>query len=392
MIALLFAGLASIAMANSMVFPLLGPLGRSVGLSDGQIGAMHAAAAVGAIAAAPWWGRQADRYGRRTVFALSLLGLAVSTFLLVVGLGAARAALIDAPQSFALLLAARLAYGVLASGALPAAAGYLADISDAAARRRTMTLPSRAFSIGGIAGLLLIWPASALMGELGPLLLVMAIAAMIAGCALLPIVRRAGTAEMTPPEGSASARFDRIGHILAINTLAFTALSMVQVTVPFYLQDHFRLSTDTTISAATALSLLLTLATLAGIRVAARDGISIAVTAALGLLLAGIGIAGMFLAGSIAVLLLGHLSIGFGLGLFTPSTQAMLSLASSAGVQSHAAGLLSAAATSGYVLGPLAGGYLYARYGACAFLVAAALLAVVALGILLRASHNQQSG
>ena len=120
MIALLFAGLASIAMANSMVFPLLGPLGRSVGLSDGQIGAMHAAAAVGAIAAAPWWGRQADRYGRRTVFALSLLGLAVSTFLLVVGLGAARAALIDAPQSFALLLAARLAYGVLASGALPA--------------------------------------------------------------------------------------------------------------------------------------------------------------------------------------------------------------------------------------------------------------------------------
>ena len=56
MIALLFAGLASIAMANSIVFPLLGPLGRAVGLSDSQIGAMHAAAALGAIAAAPWWG------------------------------------------------------------------------------------------------------------------------------------------------------------------------------------------------------------------------------------------------------------------------------------------------------------------------------------------------
>ncbi|MEM1431948.1 MAG: MFS transporter, partial [Pseudomonadota bacterium] len=377
-------GLAAIAMANNMIIPLLGPVGRTVGLSDQHIGLVHSGAALAAIPAAPWWGRRSDLVGRRPVFVASLLGFAASTFALAWVLQYALWEPLSAGTVFALLLMSRLAYGALGSGALPAAAGYLADVSRPEDRLRAMTMPSRAFSLGGLFGLCLVWPAAALFGYAGPVFLVAGFGAMVAVASLFLIGTAPHRREGRGLPDASRQRLPAPYLLLAVNGLAFTLMSMIQTTVPFFVQDALALSTSEAISLATGLALVLTLATLAALRAAAASKLGAPSLAALGLGIAAAGAAFLHLSSGLAVLGLAHVLLGFGLGLFVPTTQSALSLRTSSATQARAAGRLSAAATSGYVLGPFAGAFLYADHGARLYLFAMAALAGLAVLLWIR--------
>lgn len=376
--AILAIGLGTLSMGNAIVFAVLGPAGREIGIGDAQVGLIHSAAAATAIVAAPWWGRRADRLGRRAAFTVAVLGSAAMAALLAVALGAGLAGALAVTTVFVLLLAARILYGFLGSGALPAAVGLLAARTRPADRARAMALPATGFALGSIAGGLVVLPAVTLAGPGAPLL---AVAAM--GLAAAWFARHLPPAPAMAPDGPPGARARLFGPrhaaVLGAACLAHGAASMLQALAPFYLLDHLGHDTPQAIRLSALFGLLATLATLCTLALARRWPGAPAGRLATGALISAAGL--LCLAGNPALLRLGlaHVLVGLGFGLIAPALQAVLSLAVPAARQSEAAGLLSAATTAGYILGPSLGVALYAAAPVLAFAGGAAMLVPLTL-------------
>jgi DHA1 family multidrug resistance protein-like MFS transporter len=92
---------------------------------------------------APIWGRWSDRIGRRWLLLIGMAGSAVAMILFGVS------------TSLKMLYVARVIGGILSSATLPAAAAYVADVTEAADRSRGMAWLGSAVSMGVIAGLAL---------------------------------------------------------------------------------------------------------------------------------------------------------------------------------------------------------------------------------------------
>ena len=75
---LLFTGLLSIGMGQSLMFAILPPVARNLGLSEVQVGMIFAISGLLWALSSPFWGRLSDRWGRRPVILVGLLGYAVS--------------------------------------------------------------------------------------------------------------------------------------------------------------------------------------------------------------------------------------------------------------------------------------------------------------------------
>ncbi len=84
----------------------------------------------------PIWGRASDRFGRRPMILLSLLGSAVS----FMAFGSAR--------TLAILFTARVAAGILSAASLPAAYAYIADVTTPEKRSGGMAMIGAAFGLG----------------------------------------------------------------------------------------------------------------------------------------------------------------------------------------------------------------------------------------------------
>jgi len=381
--AVMVAGLASLSMGNAVLIAVLAPLAREIGLRDTQVGLIHAVAALSAVAAAPVWGRLADRKGQQRIFTLAIFGSAVSLALIAAALNAGREGAMAAGGVFAAVLCARLVYGLLGSGGLPAAAGLVARASSAEMRPRAMTLPAAAFALGSVAGGIVVLPAVWLMGPTGPLIAVAGFGAAVA-------VLGPGLRSRTPPvpagaqtvtAGAGRLLTPRLGVFLALVFAAVTGAAMVQTVLPFHIQDRLALETAQVIRRVSVLGIVATLATLAGLALAARQVLGARLQVALGLGLAVLGAGGLLPAPDFLSMAACQAALGFGFGLFVPATQAALSLQVASERQSEAAGLMSAATTAGYVVGPVAAVYLYAGAGIAAFAVAALLLALAMAGL-----------
>jgi MFS family permease len=68
-----------VAMGQSLVFAILGPLGREVGLQEMQITSIVAISALLFGVVSPKWGRYSDRVGRKPVILIGLMGYTVGT-------------------------------------------------------------------------------------------------------------------------------------------------------------------------------------------------------------------------------------------------------------------------------------------------------------------------
>jgi MFS family permease len=189
--ALLFAVFV-VALGYGAVLPVL-PLmiERLLGSSEPAMIARHTALLTGAFAIAPLaaalpWGRLSDRYGRRPILVVGLVGFAVTLAASVLPLG------------LPFLYVARLLNGGFASAVLPSALAFVADTeSNERQRARTFGSVSVAASLGLLAGPMLggfasAWGATALDGAIAsysealPFLLVtaLAIAAAVAAKSL----------------------------------------------------------------------------------------------------------------------------------------------------------------------------------------------------------------
>jgi len=68
-------------MGFSVLFPVLAPLGREIGLQEIQITTIISCSSLMVFLATPIWGRLSDRLGRKPVMLIGLFGFAAGTAL-----------------------------------------------------------------------------------------------------------------------------------------------------------------------------------------------------------------------------------------------------------------------------------------------------------------------
>lgn len=374
------AGLAIFAMGQTILFALLGPVAREIGLAEWQVGAIISAAAIVFVIVSPGWGRLSDRWGRRTVIVAGLAGYAVATLLFAGLLDAGRDGLLAASAIFPALLAARLFYAALAGGIQPASVALMADLTDAQGRSAGMAMVGAAFGLGSMLG-----PAVAAglvgFGVLVPLFLAAGAALLIALLLAFVIPLPPGAARPADAAPALPIALRGIAPALALAFFAYVAISTLQQTTAFYIQDFTATSTAEAARLAGFAFMAIAAATLAvQMLVVQRLRPSPGMMLGAGLSIAAGGLILYLAAPTYPVIVAAFAVMGVGFGLVQPGISAFVSLSVGADVQGAAAGYVQAAMASGFVVGPLAGTAIYATAPAAALgLALASVLACLAI-------------
>jgi MFS family permease len=354
-----YAGVFAHGMGQSMVFAMLPALGREVGFAEVAIGTIVSMSSLVFFLGSRAWGRISDRWGRKPVILCGLWGYSIGTlaFALLFGLGIY--GVLGGTLLYGLIMGTRMAQSVVMSGTTPGTSAYIADTTTPVTRASGMGRLAAAANIGSIMG-----PAFAGLLAAFSLLLPLVFAALVAGAAALLVNRLLPHTHVLPPSHQSGAKlrlFDpRFAACLALGMAVFTGFSIVQQTLAFLIQDTLLLDGRHTaqtygftmmISAAAAL--------LAQTILVQRVKLAPMLLLRIGMPLLACAFALLIWAASLPAFGMAMVLMGLGLGLCGPGFNAAVSLAVSAREQGAAAGIASAIPSLGFILGPVAGTWLY---------------------------------
>jgi MFS family permease len=387
---LLFACLVSIGMGQSMLFSILPPTARELGLSPFQISTIFATSASFWVVVSPWWGRQSDVWGRRPVLLIGLLGYALSMALLATTITLGRDGWLRAPFVYPLMVVSRCIFALLGSGTGPAAQAYVADRTTITERAAGVALLSAAMGLGETIGPG-VGAALATYGLTLPIYLaaVLAVASAVTIWLRLPEKRRPPSQESARrPRLSATDR--RIVPFLIVGAALQAVRATTVITLSLFLQDTLGLTLKET---------------------AQRAGIGFVVLAVAGLFsqlvlvqrlrpscrhMLWFGIPLMFLAFALlsvgrgfAVVLGALAMLGVGLGLVRPGSAAAASVSVEPEEQGGVAGLFGGVTTLGNVFGPMLGTTLYQLTPSAPYVLNATVMGAVLLFVLKSARVRQ---
>jgi len=148
----LFAALVVVGMGHSLVFTILPPLARELGMQEWQVSAIFALSALCWVFSSPFWGRQSDVWGRKKAILIGTTGYTVSMFFFAGAIKTAQLALLPLGTAFVLMIATRAIFGLFGSSTNPAANAYVADRTSRGERAAGMGLLGAALGVGGILG------------------------------------------------------------------------------------------------------------------------------------------------------------------------------------------------------------------------------------------------
>ena len=234
-------GIAMVSMGAGMTinFIVVAPLARKAGLTEIQVaGILTLSAAIFAILV-PFWGRLADRFGRKRVMIFSLFAMSVTNMAFILVLGAALAGIITGLTTFFLLVFARFWFGLLTPGLQPAAMAAMTDATTPATRAGGLGMLGACVSIGSIigpAGAAVLAPFGALVPVWGTIVFNMAAGFLLAFT--LPPTRKLAK-DFTPP-APLSIRDPRVAPHLAFLFCYFIAIAMVQQTLGWFIEDRYQ--------------------------------------------------------------------------------------------------------------------------------------------------------
>ena len=373
---LLFITLFNSILGLSVLFPVLGPLGRELRLSELQVGSLSASYALMQVLVSPAWGRLSERIGRKRVLLTGVLGFGVSflAFALIADLGGR--AHWPTPLLFGCLLAARVVGGGFSSATLPTAQAYMADLTGRHDRTAGMAVIGAAFGLGVIFGPL-IGAAFSLVSLLAAVYFSASVAFLNAAFVwfFLPESKRLSTGE--PPHATSHVA-RRVWPLLAIGfTLSLASVAMEQ-TVSFYYQDRLHLSNhQTPRSVGMALGIYGVVAVFTQGFLVRRYKWAPLRLMLLGLPIALLGYFSLIFAHRFGMLTLALGAQAFGQSLAVPGVTAGISLGVSEDDQGVVAGLNSSALGFGRMLGPLAGTGLYEFRAEYPYVLSCVLIVIV---------------
>ena len=148
-------GLFTVGLGQSFVFVLVPPLARDLGLSEIQTSSIFAISAMAWALTSAYWGRASDKYGRRNIAILGLLGYAISLIALITPLFLVEQNLLSVTLLFPALVLGRLINGLVGSATRPASFAYVADTSSEEKRTVEFARLESSFLLGTVAGPLL---------------------------------------------------------------------------------------------------------------------------------------------------------------------------------------------------------------------------------------------
>jgi MFS transporter, DHA1 family, tetracycline resistance protein len=374
-----------------ILFPVLPPLGRELGLSEAQVGFLITTAAFMLFVASPIWGRRSDSWGRKPMILLGLVASAVCLLIFAVVAQFGIAGVLSATTLFVAMLVVRgFMYG-LSLAAVPAPAqAYVADVTVGESERTK--------------GVAAIGAAQALTLVLGP-----ALGGLLAGISLLapfyfaPLVALVVAAvvwrflpepERREGERSAAVRLSpldgRLWPFLVTGFGMFLSLGTVLITVGFLYQDRLSLSAEATaqvVGAALFVTGVVLMVT-QGL-IVPRLGWPVLRLIRTGIPVAAVGFLLLSFASGFLSLTLGMAVLALGLGVAIPGYTAAPTLLVSSGEQGSVAGLMNSANALAFVIGPLLGTSLYQLRPELPFLAGAALIAGIFVFTLLHPGVRQ---
>ncbi|MEM9013584.1 MAG: MFS transporter [Pseudomonadota bacterium] len=378
-VALLLAGAVCAGMGQTIVFSVLPPIARDLGLSDFQVGFIFMLSAICWVACSPRWGRFSDNRGRKPFILIGLLGFTISTVLFAASIQAGLLGWFSGLTLYALLLGTRLIYGVFGSASPPAAQAYIADRTDAADRTAGIAGFSAAFGLGAMLGPG-IGAVTAAISPTAPFFAVAAFAAImcIVVAVYLPERTRPSSRRLQP---KLKLRDPRIRVFVIYGVTAGILMAIPTQTVAFYFIDHLGFSTELApqlvgvgLMAGAMASLFAQLVVVQRFHVAP----SYLLRGAPALICAGHIL--MWSTSDLGPVIFGMVLAGFGAGLAVPGYNAAASLAVSPDEQGAAIGLTGAAGAAGFIISPPLGFSLYAFAPQAPYILTSIVALILFLG------------
>jgi len=352
--------LVCIGIGQSMLFSILPPAARQIGISPFQVSTIFAASASIWVFVSPWWGRRSDVRGRRPIILTGLLGYALSMTLIASTIEVGIRSLLSPVAVYPLLIASRSVFALVGSGTGPASQAYVADRTSRADRVAAVALVSAAMGMGetvgpGIGAVL------AAIDLLAPIYFAAGLA-VVSGLTIWRYLPEDGPPISTPAERPPKLRIgDRRVLPFLVVSIALQAVRATTVIVfAFYLQDTLQLGAQQTVQYSSIGFVVLAVSGLFAQLVVVqryRPSAQWMLRTGVVLMLAAFV---LFVSGHAYGLYLAALScLGIGIGLVRPGSAAAASLAVSPKEQGSVAGMLSGFAVIGNVVGPMLGTTLY---------------------------------
>jgi len=357
----LFLCLVCIGIGQSMLFSILPPTARQIGITPFQVSTIFATSAMLWVFISPWWGRRSDLRGRRPIILTGLLGYALSMFSLAVVIEIGLRNLLPAMFIYPMLITARSLFAVFGSGTGPAAQAYVADRTAHHERTAGVAMVSAAMGVGetlgpGVGALL------STIDLVAPLYLSAALA-VLSSFMIRSYLPEDGPPipEHAPRPARLRALDPRVTPFVLVSAALQATRATTVITFAFFLQDTLALTPQRTVQLSGIGFVILAVSGLIAqlfivqrfrptARRMLRIGLPLSVSAyAIFTLRAG-------LPSYFAALVL----LGIGLGLIRPGSAAGASLSVDSHEQGSVAGMVNGVAVLGNVVGPMIGTTLYA--------------------------------
>jgi len=371
----LFLTLFFVMLGFGIIIPNLAYYAKDTGATTTEIAILMSIYSGMQLLFAPIWGRLSDKHGRKPAILLGLLGNAVA----LVGFGLA--------TDYIYLLTARGASGIASAAVLPSVMAYVADITTSEERGRGMGLMGAAMGLGFILG-----PAiGGIMGShdmpffvAGGLSILNCLFALI----LLPESLKKDIADETiedrhewisPREifrrTTLKSPLTPLFLVAFFSTFSFAGLEM---TFPLFIEDRWNYGEREMGWMFMCMGVIAV--PMQGVLLGRLiNGLGERCIILIGLLLSAIGIALLLNAYSFVTLTLYLTIAGVGNQLIRPTNASWISKQTRIG-QGAAIGLMDAFLSLGRILGPLLGGWLYAKE-AYPYAVLAGILLLTMFGL-----------
>ena len=361
---ILLTALISVGFGFTVLFAILGPLGREVGMSELQISSIIAASSLVVFLASPRWGRLSDRWGRKRVMVIGLFGYACGNFLFASVFHLTLIGALLPLAGYLLLMLTRVMHASVMSAIMPASSAYMADITSVATRTKGMGAVGAANNFGSILG-------PALGGLLAGITLLTPLwvaSAVAITTALFVIFLLPDIPKVAPStgqsRGTASQKlgyFDpRILPYLIVGALMFMGMALVQQTLAFRFQDVLGLTAVETaqtfgiaMGCSAAASLVSQIGLMQRINLTPFQWLRVALP------ILAIAFACLALADTRNLMITAMVLQGAGMGLAGPAFMAGASLAVEPHEQGAVAGIAGSCGPLGFTVGPLLGGFFY---------------------------------
>jgi len=373
---LLFS-LVSVGMGFTVLFPILAPLGREMGLSEIQITTIIGSSGLVVFLTSPIWGRRSDAWGRKRVLLCGLFGFSAGTFLFNSVLYLGLAGILTGSLLFIALVIARVSHASVMSASMPAANAYMADITDAASRTRGMAAAGAANNIGTILG-----PAVAGLAVISLLtpLWVMAAIAFLNGLFVWRFLEEPPKHQTPVVRNRLKYSDPRILPFIIIGIAMFTGMGLVQQTMGFRFQDALGLSAaETAQNFGFAMMLSGASSLFSQAVIVQRFNLAPFTLLRFAIPLLIVAFTMMALLETQLWLTIAMMVQGLGMGLASPGFTAGASLAVSPEEQGAVAGVAGSCGPLGFTLGPFIGGALYTLSPTAPYFFAAGLFLILFL-------------